>query len=147
MWPWHVKMATQNFVVTVWLCLSLTDWLTVLMAMNDTNFFIGPESDHWQRLSLTIWLTPSLTPVKETWFLWPLSVKMPTQNSLMLLLLLMLMMRIMLATVCCRFRSWGLVIKLYFCSDFEHKVWSRFWSRLLMLGWGYEVESWSRFWS
>ena len=25
--------------------------------------------------------------------------------------------------LCCRFRSWGLVIKLNFCSDFEHKVW------------------------
>ena len=60
--------------------------------------------------------------------MWPLSVKMPTQNSLMLLLLLMLMMRIMLATVCCKFRSWSLVIKVNFCSDFEHKVWSRFWS-------------------
>ena len=41
--------------------------------------------------------------------------------------------------------SWGLDIKLNFCSDFEHKVWSRFWSWLLMFGWGYEVESWSRF--
>ena len=27
-----------------------------------------------------------------------------------------------------RFGSWNLVIKLNFCSDFEHKVWSRFWS-------------------
>ena len=51
-----------------------------------------------------------------------------TQNLLRLLLLLMLAMRIMLATVCCRFGSWGLVIKPYFCSDFQHKVWSRFWS-------------------
>ena len=39
-----------------------------------------------------------------------------------------LMMRIVLATVCCRFGSWGLVEKLNFCSDFKHKVWSRFWS-------------------
>ena len=31
-----------------------------------------------------------------------------------------------LATICCRFRSWGLVKKLNFCSDFEHKVWSNF---------------------
>ena len=31
---------------------------------------------------------------------------------------------IVLATVCCRFGSWGLVIKLNFCSDFQHKVWS-----------------------
>ena len=57
--------------------------------------------------------------------MWPWRVKMPTQN---LSLLLMLVMRIVLATVCCRFGSWGLVIKLNFCSDFEHKVWSRFWS-------------------
>ena len=61
----------------------------------------------------------------------------------------------------CRFGSWGLVIKLNFCSDFEHKVWSRFWSwssgkiwswslvsiLLLMFCRGNEVESWSRFWS
>ena len=93
--------------------------------------------------------------------MWPFSVKMPTQNSLMLLLLSMLMMRIMLATVCCRFRSWGLVKKLKSCSDFELKVWSRFWSwssgeilklkfsqyLVLILGWVYEDYSWSRFWS
>ena len=46
-------------------------------------------------------------------------MKLTTQNLLRLLLLLMLMMRIVLATVCCRFGSWGLVIKLHFCSDFE----------------------------
>ena len=40
----------------------------------------------------------------------------------------MLMMRTLLATVCCIFGSWGLVIELKFGSDFEHKVWSRFWS-------------------
>ena len=43
----------------------------------------------------------------------------------------MFMMRIMLATVYCRFRSWGLVIKLNFCSDFE--LWSGFWSWSLVL--------------
>ena len=37
---------------------------------------------------------------------------MSTQNLLMLLLLLMLMMRIALSTICCRFRSGGLVIKV-----------------------------------
>ena len=93
--------------------------------------------------------------------MWPWRVKMPTQNMLRWILLLMLMMRIMLATVCYRFGSWGLVIKLNFCSDFEHKVWSRFWSwvsgkiwswslvgiLLLMFCRGYEVESWSRFWT
>ena len=33
-----------------------------------------------------------------------------------------------LATVFCRFGSLGLAIKRNFCSGFEHKVWSRFWS-------------------
>ena len=71
-----------------------------------------------------------------------IDVKMPTQNLLKLLLLLMLVMRIVLATVCCRFGSWGLVIKLNFCSDFEHfgqdflklKFWRDF-----------EAEVWSAF--
>ena len=58
--------------------------------------------------------------------MWPWRVKMPTQNLLRLLLLPMLMMRIVIATVCCRFGSWGLIIKLNFCSDFEQKVLSRF---------------------
>ena len=70
------------------------------------------------------------------------------------------MMRIVLATACCRYGSGGLVIKFNFCSDFEHKVWSLFWSwssgkiwsrslfsiLLLMFCKGNEVESWSRFW-
>ena len=29
---------------------------------------------------------------------------------------------------CCRFGCLGIVIKLNFCSDFGHKVWSRFWN-------------------
>ena len=54
-----------------------------------------------------------------------------------------------------------MVKKLNFCSDFEHKVWSRFWSWssgkiwnwslaiffLLMSCRGWEVESWSGVWS
>ena len=81
---------------------------------------------------------------------------MPTQNLFRLLLLLMLMKRIVLVTVCCRFGSWCLVIKINFCSDFEHKGCSRFWSwssgkiysdLLLMPFSDYEVKSWSRFWS
>ena len=69
--------------------------------------------------------------------MWPLRVKMPTQNLLRLLLLLMLVTRIVLATVCGRFESWGLVKKLNFCSDFEHKVWSRFrsWSKGEIWSW------------
>ena len=60
--------------------------------------------------------------------MWPWRVKMPTQNLLRLLLLLMLMLRIMLATVCYRFGSWRLILKLNFFSEIEHKGWSRFWS-------------------
>ena len=59
--------------------------------------------------------------------MWPWRVKMTTQNLSRLLLLLILMMRIMLATACW-FGSWRLVIKPNFCSDFEHKISSRFWS-------------------
>ena len=43
--------------------------------------------------------------------MWPWRVRMSTQN-LLRLLLLMLVMRIVLITGCCRFGSWGLVIKL-----------------------------------
>ena len=111
-------------------------------------FFSCPEQlNRWPCHSLTHWLTHSLLMSKLDWCdVW--LVKMPTQNLLSLLLLLMLMMRIVLATVCCRFESWGLVIKLNF------RLWvllSRFWSwslvsiLLLMFGWGYEVESWLRF--
>ena len=75
-------------------------------------------------LSLTDWLTHCCLVN----LMWPWRVRMPTQNLLRLLLLLMLMLRIMLATVCYRFGSWRLVLKLNFCSDFEHKGWSRFWS-------------------
>ena len=60
--------------------------------------------------------------------MWPWHMKMTTQNLLRLLLLLMLKLRIMLATVCYKFGRWHLVLKLNFCSDFEHRGWSRFWS-------------------
>ena len=46
--------------------------------------------------------------------MWSWRVKMLTQNLFMLLLLLMLILRIVLAKVCCRFGSWGLVIMLNF---------------------------------
>ena len=72
------------------------------------------------RLSVTDWLTHSCLVN----LMWPWRGKM-----LRLLLLLMLVMRIVLATVCSRFGSWGSVIKHNFCLDFEHKIWSRFWSR------------------
>ena len=42
-------------------------------------------------------------------------------------LLLLLMLMIVLATVWCILGSWSLVITPNFCSDFEHRVCSRFW--------------------
>ena len=65
--------------------------------------------------------------LKTCWSLLTDLIDVPPQNLLRLALLLMLMMKIVLATVCCILGSWGLVIKPNFCSDFEHKVWSRFW--------------------
>ena len=56
-------------------------------------------------------------------------------HLLRLLLLLMLMTRIVLATVCCRFGSCSLIIKLSFCSDFKH------------FGQDFEVEVQAGFWS
>ena len=52
---------------------------------------------------------PTRPAVPSSWLMWPWRVKMPTENLLRLLLLLMLVMRIVLARVCCRFGSWGLV--------------------------------------
>ena len=73
--------------------------------------------------SLTQWvsnsLTHSLTDSCLVNLMWPWRVKIFTPNS-RLLQLLVLVMRIVLATVCCRFGSWGLVKKLNICSDFEH---------------------------
>ena len=68
--------------------------------------------------------------------MWPWRVKMPTQNLLRLFLLLMLMLRITLATVCYRFGSWCLVLKLNFFQTLS----TRF-------GNGFEVEVQARFWS
>ena len=116
------------------------------------------------------WLPLSVTHSLTTWLLFSIlesydpaceDANSEQQNLLRLLLMLMLMLRIMLATVCYRFGSLRFVLKLNFCSDFEHKVGqdsevevqARFWSWSLfiilplMFCRGYEVESWSRFWS
>ena len=106
-------------------------YLISFLEISIFNIFIGPESDHWECLSLTESLT-------HCCLVNLIDVKMTTQNLLRLLLLLMLMMRNVLTTVWCRFGRWSLVIKLSFCSYFEHKV-SRF-------GQDFEVGSWSRFW-
>ena len=79
-------------------------------------------------------------------------VKMPSQNLFRLLQLLRLVMRIVLATVFCTFGSWCLVVKLNFWLDFEHKVWSRFWSwssgEILKLKFSqyFAADPWLRLW-
>ena len=94
--------------------------------------------------------------------MWLWHVKMATQNFLKLLLLwkgcwgcyccLMLMLRNVLTIVWCRFGSWSLVIKSNFCPDFEHKVWSRFWSwssgEILKLKFSqyFAADPWLRLW-
>ena len=59
----------------------------------------------------------------------------------------LIVMRIVLATVCCRFGNLGLVIKLNFCSDFEH-FWFWSWSsgKILKLKFGqyFAAEVWLR---
>ena len=126
------------FIMGIWKKLG-SEWWRWCWSCWILPFFIGPESDHWLCLSVTNWLTHwlpnsrlvNLMPAEDTTAWW-------CQNSyltffydgktvlLKLLLLLLLMMRIVLVTICCRFGSWGLVIKLNFCSAFEDKIWSRF---------------------
>ena len=92
--------------------------------LSDPSPIIG-YACHW----LTDWLTDSLTNCRLANLIdVPSGVKMPTLNLLRLLLLLMLMMRIVLATVCCRFGLWRLVLKLHFCSRVEVEVQARLWS-------------------
>ena len=95
--------------------------------------YFEPEYDHCLLFSQTDWLTDQLT---DCCFVDLIDVTMACEDAYSkLLLLLMIVMRIVLARVCCRFGNWGLVIKLYFCSDFEY------FSR------DFEVEVQVRFWS
>ena len=106
------------------------------------------DFDYPKEMEVWDWKSKSLCRLPQ------IAVDSYSQNLLRLLRLLMLVMRIVLATVCCRFGSWGWVIKLNFCSDFEHfgqdfdvEVQARFWNwsffsiLLLMFGWGYQVGS------
>ena len=89
--------------------------------------------------------------------MWPWRVKMPTQNRLRLFLLLMLVMRIMLTTVCCRFGSGGLVIKLLLLFrlwaqglvniDVDVGCWCLVVIAKSNLGQDFEVNAWLRFWN
>ena len=86
--------------------------------------FIGPESDHCLPFSLTDSLTICCLVNL-------IDVTMACEDAHSKLVEVVTvadveMLRIVLATVCCRFGSCGLVIKLNFCSDFEHNVCSRF---------------------
>ena len=119
--------------------------------------FIGPESDHCLLLSLADWLTDWLSFSKLDWcdsglgrcqlktcwgcyfcWCWGWGSCWPQ----------------FVADLEAEVWSWPYdVIKLNYCSDFEQKVWSRFWSWSsceifkLMFGWPYKVEPWLRFWS
>ena len=106
--------------------------------------FIGPESDHWQCLSVTHSLTNSclVNLIDVT-----LSCKDANSKLVEVFLVADVDDEDYVGNSFLQIWSWGLDIKLNFFSDFEHKVWSRFWSWLLMFCWGYEFESWSRFWS
>ena len=90
-------------------------------------FFIGSKSDHWECLSLNNSLTHWLT---HCYLVNLIDVTLACEGaySKLLLLLLVLVMRIVLATVCCRYGSWGLFIKLNIRSPFVDKIWSSFWS-------------------
>ena len=166
MWPWRVKMPTQN----LWRSLLLLIYILGDGPMGKTQ----PWTSRWQALLLAPTLPPLVLVEHEK------SRKMSTspfraerwwrkaRGPLGLAGFgLVLMMKIVLATVCCRFGSWGFVIKLNFWSDFQHKVWSGVWSwssdeilKLkfgqyfaadfveilnLMLGRDSEDEIWSRF--
>ena len=132
-WNWWEVLYMSNLIQTLYLrsCGKFWRQRWMLHSKLDTGNKLStqtPSSAQWMGTRghlksaftcVVIWISGAM---------WAWCVKMPTQNLLRLLLLLMLMLRIMLATVCCRFGSWGLIIKQNFCLDFEHKVWSRFWS-------------------
>ena len=82
-------------------------------------FFIEPESDRWLPLSLTPSLTNSVPFSRLDW----LTLACEDANS-------KLVEVFTVADVDAekRIGSWSLLIKLIFCSDYVHKVWSRIWS-------------------
>ena len=124
--------------------------------------FIGPESDHWLCLSLTHWLTDSLT---NSCLVNLIDVSLACEDANSKLVEVVTVADVdnedRVGISLLQIWGWGLDIKLNFCSDFEHKVWSRVWSwsssEILNLKygqyfaseawWGYEVDVWSRFWS
>ena len=94
------------------------------------------------------WLTNSLTPsclFSKLYWSDPGVWRCQPETCWGLLLLLMFMMRIVFATVLCILGSWSLVIRPDFCSDFEHKVCSRFWcwssAKIFMLEFGHYFAS------
>ena len=76
--------------------------------------FIGPESNHWLCLSVSNWLTPSCLVN-----LIDVTLACEDANSKLVEVVTVADVRDE-DRVCCRFGSWGLMIKLNFCSDFEH---------------------------
>ena len=120
MWAWHVKMATQNLLkFTHWL-----DWRANSKLVEVGTFANVDDEDRVGNNLLHTWELRLGNKAKLLFRLWAQG------------LVKVLMLKNILTTVQCRFSSWCLVMKLTFCSDFEHKVWSRFW-----------VEVQARFWS
>ena len=91
--------------------------------------FIGPESDHCLPLSLTDSLTDWLT---DSCLVYLIDVTLACEDTNSKPVDIVTVANVDdedgVGNSCCRFGRWGLFIKLNFCSDFEHKVWSRFWS-------------------
>ena len=164
MWPGRVRIKTQN----LWRSLLLLIYVLGDGPMGKTQ----PWTSRWQALLLAPTLPPLVLVEHEksqknedfplpSWALVAQSERPARPSRPLAGFGLVLMMRIVLATVCCIFGSWGFVIKLNYRADFEDKVWSRFWNwssgkiwswslvciLLLMFCRGKEVESWSRFWS
>ena len=141
MWAWHVKMATQNLLKLLVMRNSLLGDVCCCEVVKsfsrlESNSLTFPQLvKAFKPRQVAMLVTNSachsclvnLMSVNDAnCLMMSQQLKMPTQNLLRLLLLLVLMMRIGIATVCCRLGSWGLIIKLSFCSDFEHKVLSRY---------------------
>ena len=160
MWPWHVRMATKNLLkLLLWLLMMRNSllqrgaiphiWEAILREALD---FGGegaveeessvPQSSE-PRINACLLLQKGELPIKRR----GVAGRMEGANKFTYWTYFF---RVMLATVCCRFGSLGLVIGhliTRFGQDFEVEVQARFWSwslvsiTLMMFVWGYEVET------
>ena len=76
-------------------------------------------------------VSQSLSALVENWLMWPWRVKIHAFSPKVTQPLLVLLYRILPnQTSCCA--SFVNVFMLKFCQEFEAKVWSRFWGRILL---------------